>query len=111
MKDNLIDFESVRNKKIKQQMEVEMKKFKEDELSKNTELFKEITGKNMLFLSDEELKAYQEVGVLCTFNLKDTYSMCIAVFREQMYVINHVGGKFEFIGKLEDVISKGIFGE
>lgn len=111
MKDNLIDFESVRNKKIKQQMEDEMKKFKEDELNKNTELFKEITGKNMLFLSDEELRAYEEVGVVCTFNLKDTYSMCIAVFREQMYVINHVGGKFEFIGKLEDVISKGIFGE
>jgi hypothetical protein len=111
MKDNLIDFESVKNKKIKQQMEDEMKKFKEDELNKNTELFKEITGKNMLFLNDEELRAYQEVGVLCTFNLKDTYSMCIAVFREQMYVINHVGGKFEFIGKLEDVISKGIFGE
>lgn len=111
MKDNLIDFESVKNKKLKQQMEDEMKKFKEDELNKNTELFKEITGKNMLFLNDDELRAYQEVGVLCTFNLKDTYSMCIAVFREQMYVINYVGGKFEFIGKLEDVISKGIFGE
>ena len=111
MKDNLIDFESVRNKKIKQQMEDEMKKFKEDELNKNTELFKEITGKNMAFLSDEELRAYGEIGVLCSFNLKDTYSMCIAVFREQMYVINHVGGKFEFIGKFEDVISKGIFGE
>lgn len=111
MKDNLIDFEAARDKKIKQQMEDEMKKFKEDGLNKNTELFKEITGKNMVFLSEEELKAYQEVGVLCTFNLKDTYSMCIAVFRDQMYVINHVGGKFEYIGKLEDVISKGIFGE
>ena len=111
MKDNLIDFEAARDKRLKQQLEDEMKKFKEDELNKNTELFKEITGKNMVFLSEEELRAYQEVGVLCTFNLKDTYSMCIAVFRDQMYVINHVGGKFEYIGKLEDVISKGIFGE
>jgi hypothetical protein len=27
-----------------------------------------------------------------------------------MYVLNNIGGKFEFLGKLEDIISKGVFG-
>ena len=57
------------------------------------------------------MHAYKEIGIVCTFSVKNTYSMCIAVFRNQMYVLNHIGGKFEFLGRLEDVIGKGIFGE
>lgn len=111
MKDNLIDFESKRNKKeedVKRQKIIEERKQQEE---KNIELLKEITGKATLFLSLEEMEAYQEVGVLCTFEVKDTYSMCIVVFREHLYVLNHIGGKFEYIGKLEDVIGDGIFGK
>ena len=111
MNDNLIDFEAKRDKKLKERLEEEMLKSKEEELNKNTELFKEITGKNMLFLSIEEMDAYNEVGVICRFDVKDTYSMCIAVFRDQLYVLNYIGGKFEYIGKLEDVIGDGIFGK
>lgn len=111
MRDNLIDFEAMKDKKKKEMELKEIEKQNAEKLEKDMELFKEITGKNTLFLTLEEMHAYREVGILCTFPIKDTYSMAIAVFRNQMYVINHIGGKFEFIGKLEDVISKGIFGE
>lgn len=105
MKDNnVVDLNQFKYKK-------EVEKQNAEKLEKDMELFKEITGKAILFLTLEEMEAYREIGVLCTFSVKDTYSMAIAVFRNQMYVINHIGGKFEFIGKLEDVISKGIFGE
>ena len=110
MKDNLIDFEALRNKKLREKEIEENKKKEQEKLTKNEELFKEITGKATLFLTPDEMLAYQEVGVLCTFTVEDKYSMAIAIFREQMYVINYVGGRFEFLGKLEDVISKGIFG-
>ena len=111
MKDNLINFEAKRDEKLKDQLADEMRKFKEEELNKNTELFKEITGKNMLFLTPEEINAYNEIGVVCSFVVKDTYSICIVLFRDQLYVLNHIGGKFEYIGKLEDVIGDGIFGK
>jgi hypothetical protein len=111
MKDNVFDFEKFKNKKIKEQFEEEMKKFKEEEESKNIEMLKEVTGKSMLFLSPEELDVFNEVGVVCRFNVKDTYSMCIVLFRDNLYILNHIGGKFEYIGKLEDVIADGIFGK
>lgn len=111
MKDNLINFEELKKKKEEELKQKEIEKQNRERVEKNTELFKEITGKATLFLTLEEMYAYQEIGVLCTFSLKDTYSMAIAAFRGQLYVINHIGGKFEFIGKLEDVISKGIFGD
>lgn len=104
MRDNITDLNNFKREK-------EIKKEQEEELKKNEELFKEITGKNTLFLTLEEMHAYREIGIVCTFLVKNTYSMCIAVFRNQMYVLNHIGGKFEFLGRLEDVIGKGIFGE
>lgn len=104
MKDNLTDLNKFKHNK-------ELKLKQEKELEKNTELFKEITGKNMLFLSIEEMNAYQEIGVVCRFSIKDTYSLAIAIFRGQMYVINHIGGKFEYLGTLEEVMERGIFGK
>lgn len=104
MRDNITDLNNFKREK-------EIKKEQEEELKKNEELFKEITGKNTIFLTLDEMYAYQEIGIVCTFSVKNTYSMCIAVFRNQMYVLNHIGGKFEFLGRLEDVIGKGIFGE
>lgn len=111
MKDNILNFEELKKKKDEKIKQEEIEKQNRETIEKNTELFKEITGKAMLFLSLEEIYAYQEIGLICTFSLKDTYSMAIATFRGQYYVINHIGGKFEYIGKLEDVIGKGIFGE
>ena len=110
MKDNISDFEVMRNKKLEDKKKEEEKQKKLEKIEKDMELFKEIIGKNTLFLTPDELSVYQEVGVVCTFIVEDTYSMGIAVFRGQLYVINHIGGKFEFLGKLEDVISRGIFG-
>lgn len=110
MKNNLVDFESIRNKKLQDKIEEEEKKQKEEKQKKNEELFISTVTKSTLELTPDEMLAYQEVGVLCTFIVEDMYSMCITTFREQLYVLNHIGGKFEFLGKLEDVVSRGIFG-
>ena len=110
MKDNVSDFEVIRNKKLEDKKKEEEKQKKLEKIEKDMELFKEVIGKNTIFLTPDEMSVYQEVGVVCTFIVEDTYSMAIAVFRGQLYVINHVGGKFEFLGKLEDIISRGIFG-
>lgn len=111
MKDNLINFEELRQKKEEELKLKEIEKQNQAKLEEDMNLLKEITGKATLFLTVEEMYAYQEIGVMCTFTLKDMYSIAIVVFRGHMYVLNHIGGKFEFLGKLEDVMSKGIFGE
>ena len=111
MKDNIINFEELKKKKEDELKQQEIDKQNKERKEQNTELFKEITGKATLFLTLEEMHAYNEIGVLCTFSLKGMYSMAIAAFRGQLYVINHIGGKFEYIGTLEDVVSKGIFGD
>ena len=110
MRDNLIDFEIMRNKKIEENYRKEKEKEREEKRMKNTELFREVVEKKMIDLTFDEMMIYNEVGVVCSFIVEGMYSMCIATFRDQMYVINNIGGKFEYIGKLEDVISKGVFG-
>lgn len=110
MRDNLIDFEIMRNKKIEEKHRKEKEKEREEKRMKNTELFKEVVEKKMIDLTFDEMMIYNEVGVVCSFIVEGMYSMCIATFRDQMYVINNIGGKFEYIGKLEDIISKGVFG-
>jgi len=104
MKDNLIDLSKYREDKIKENEESEKHK-------KDMETFINVISKTTMEMNDEEMKIYKEIGMMCALEIKNTYSMAIVVFREQLYVINHIGGKFEFIGKLEDIIGKGIFGE
>ena len=106
MRDNLIDFEAIRNKKVEEKKRIE----KEEKRVKNTTLFKEVVEKKMMDLTFEEMLVYNEVGVVCTFIVEGMYSMCIATFRDQLYLLNNIGGKFEYLGKLEEVISKGVFG-
>ena len=110
MRDNLIDFEAIRNKKVEEKKRIEKEKEKEEKRVKNTTLFKEVVEKKMLDLTFEEMLMYNEVGVVCTFIVEGMYSMCIATFRDQLYLLNNIGGKFEYLGKLEEVISKGVFG-
>lgn len=106
MRDNLIDFEAIRNKKVEEKKRIE----KEEKRVKNTTLFKGVVEKKMMDLTFEEMLVYNEVGVVCTFIVEGMYSMCIATFRDQLYLLNNIGGKFEYLGKLEEVISKGVFG-
>ena len=107
-KDNVFDLNEFKLKKEIKQKEEEKKK----EEAKIEELFKQIITKPFKDLTEEEKVYYNEVGLLCQFNLKNTYSMALAVFRKQVYIVNYVGNEtFEYLGKFEDIISKGLFGE
>lgn len=110
MRDNLIDFETLRNKKIEEKNRTEKEKKIEEKRMRDMEIFKKLVENEIKDLSFNEMILYNEIGVVCSFVVEGMYSMCIATFRNQMYVLNHIGGKFEFLGKLEDIISKGVFG-
>ena len=75
---------------------------KEDE---NTEIFKELIKKPIKELDSEQMKVYNEIGVVSGFTFKEIHRLLILDFRGCMYIVNILnGGVFEYIGKLEEII-------
>ena len=96
MKDNVTDFN----------------KFKEDkkrrEVDKyNLDLLMNVLAKNEKNMSDGEKFAYAQIKLVSSFIIKEKYTMGIIEFRDVLYLINATPyGTFEYLGKLDDVISK-----
>lgn len=82
--------------------EKKLAKQKEDE---NTKIFKELIKKPIKELDSEQMKVYNEIGVVLGFTFKEIHSLLILDFRGCMYIVNILnGGVFEYIGKLEEII-------
>ena len=96
MKDNITDFN----------------KFKEDkkrrEIDKyNLDLLMNVLAKNEKNMSDGEKFVYTQIKLVASFIIKEKYTMGIIEFRDVLYLINATPyGTFEYLGKLDDVISK-----
>ena len=102
---NITDLDNYR--KIKQKkLEEEKQQKKEDE---DTDLFIDLVTKPLASLSVEQQMIYEEIGMLLQFQLVESFSMALAVFRNQIYVLNYIGNMtFEYIGKLQDVMKRGL---
>ena len=82
--------------------EKKLAKQKEDE---NTKIFKELIKKPIKELDSEQMKVYNEIGVVSGFTFKEIHRLLILDFRGCMYIVNILnGGVFEYIGKLEKII-------
>lgn len=96
MKDNITDFN----------------KFKEDKKRRekdkyNLDLLMNVLAKNEKDLSDGEKFIYAQIKLVSSFIIKEKYTMGIIEFRDVLYLINATPyGTFEYLGKLDDVISK-----
>jgi hypothetical protein len=96
MKDNITDFN----------------KFKEDKQKRerdkyNLEVLMNVLAKNEKALSDDEKFVYAQIKLVSSFIIKEKYTMGIIEFRDVLYLINATPyGTFEYLGKLDDVISK-----
>jgi hypothetical protein len=96
MKDNITDFN----------------KFKEDKQKRerdkyNLEILMNVLAKNEKALSDDEKFVYAQIKLVSSFIIKEKYTMGIIEFRDVLYLINATPyGTFEYLGKLDDVISK-----
>ena len=96
MRDNITDFN----------------KFKEDKQKRerdkyNLELLMNVLAKNEKDLSDGEKFVYAQIKLVSSFIIKEKYTMGIIEFRDVLYLINATPyGTFEYLGKLDDVISK-----
>lgn len=81
------------------------KKLAEQKEDENTEIFKELIKKPIKELDSEQMKVYNEIGVVSGFTFKEIYRLLILDFRGCMYIVNILnGGVFEYIGKLEEII-------
>ena len=96
MRDNITDFN----------------KFKEDKKRRekdkyNLDLLMNVLAKNEKDLSDGEKFIYAQIKLVSSFIIKEKYTMGIIEFRDVLYLINATPyGTFEYLGKLDDVISK-----
>ena len=102
---NVRDLDDFRKKKQAKLEEEKQQKIEDA----NTDLFIKIITKSVKDLNDEELKVYDEIGLLLQFQLLEKFSMALAVFRHKIYVVNYVGNEtFEYLGEFNDVIKRGL---
>ena len=102
---SITDLDKYREMKQKK-LEEEKRQKKEDE---DTELFVELVTKPLATLTAEQQIIYEEIGMLLQFQLAEKFSMALAVFRNQIYVVNYIGDMtFEYIGKFQDVMKRGL---
>lgn len=96
MKDNITDFNKFKEDKHKREQD-----------KYNLELLMNVLAKNEKALSDGEKIVYAQIKLVSSFIIKEKYTMGIIEFRDVLYLINATPyGTFEYLGKLDDVISK-----
>jgi hypothetical protein len=96
MKDNITDFNKFKEDK---------KRREEDKY--NLDLLMNVLVKNEKDMSDGEKFIYAQIKLVSSFIIKEKYTMGIIEFRGVLYLINATPyGTFEYLGKLDDVISK-----
>lgn len=96
MKDNITDFNKFKEDK---------KRREEDKY--NLDLLTNVLVKNEKDLSDGEKFVYAQIKLISSFIIKEKYTMGIIEFRGVLYLINATPyGTFEYLGKLDDVITK-----
>ena len=96
MKDNITDFNKFKEDK---------KRREEDKI--NLDLLMNVLAKNEKNMNDEEKFIYAQIKLISSFIIKEKYTMGIIEFRNVLYLINATPyGTFEYLGKLDDVISK-----
>ena len=74
MRDNLIDFETLRNKKIEEKNRTEKEKKIEEKRMRDMEIFKKLVENEINDLSFNEMILYNEIGVVCSFVVEGMYS-------------------------------------
>lgn len=90
----------------------EMEKIKEErkkEKNLNNDILAEIVSKQVKELSNEELDAYSEIRVIFSFKFRETHSVFVVEFRGQIYLLNFLGGTFEYLGTLEEILERSIY--
>lgn len=96
MRDNITDFNKFKEDK---------KRREEDKY--NLDLLMNVLAKNEKDLSGGEKFVYAQIKLVSSFIIKEKYTMGIIEFRDVLYLINATPyGTFEYLGKLDDVISK-----
>jgi hypothetical protein len=96
MRDNITDFNKFKEDK---------KRREEDKY--NLDLLMNVLVKNEKDMSDGEKFIYAQIKLVSSFIIKEKYTMGIIEFRGVLYLINATPyGTFEYLGKLDDVISK-----
>lgn len=96
MKDNITDFNKFKEDKQKREQD-----------KYNLEVLMNVLAKNEKALSDDEKFVYAQIKLVSSFIIKEKYTMGIIEFRDVLYLINATPyGTFEYLGKLDDVISK-----
>ena len=103
--DNITDLDKYRELKQKK-LEEEKQQKQEDA---DTELFIDLVTKPLASLSVEQQLIYDEIGMLLQFQLAEKFSMALAIFRNQIYVLNYIGDMtFEYLGKFQDIVGRGL---
>ena len=103
--DNLTDLNKYREMKQKKLEEEKQQKIEDED----TKLFIDLISKPPANLPPEQRDAYNEIGLLLQFQLAEKFSMGLAVFRNQIYVVNYIGNEmFEYIGKFQEIMEKGL---
>lgn len=101
----VFDINDYRAKKEIEKIKEEKKK----EMNSNDMLLKELVSKKVKELSDSELEIYSKIQVIFSFKFRDIHSVFVVEFRGQIYLLNFLGDRYEYLGSLEEVLERSLY--